>query len=109
MIIKRIQLAFIHNIYRSIKDYFILDWSSIHKSFKKEVDVNLNKNINIIVDFSGIGTQRFKALKDNEKDWICMTIGNLVMQDIESLRYPMTFVEKTREFYNAVEHALHCR
>ena len=78
------------------------------RSYEDLVD-GLANNINITVDFSGIGVQRFNSLNQREKNWIGMTIGSLVIKEVESLTNPMTYIEKTRTFCNVVEHALLCR
>ena len=78
------------------------------RSYEDLVDGQTN-HINITVDFSGIGIQRFNSLSQGEKNWIGMTIGSLVTKEVESLTNPMTYIEKTRKFCNVVEHALVCR
>jgi len=78
------------------------------RSYEDLVD-GLTNNISITVDFSGIGIQRFNSLNQREKNWIGMTIGSLVIKELESLTTPMTCIEKTREFCNVLEHALLCR
>ena len=78
------------------------------RSYEDLVDGQTNK-INITVDFSGIGIQRFNSLSQGEKNWIGMMIGSLVTKEVERLTNPITYIESTRKFCNVVEHALVCR
>ena len=89
--------------------FYIIAVYSIKAISFQDSNNKQNDDINIIVDFSGIGSERFNELKKSERDSICMIIGKLVMKNIETLSQPMTYIEKTKKFYNVVEHSLHCR
>ena len=68
-----------------------------------------NKVIDITIDFSDIGVRRFISMEEQEKKIVSMKIGSNVIKTMEGSNGLTKYMEKTRVFFNVVEHATHCR